>query len=111
MNGDQRWIADAFLAELSTVKLNEQPPMHVIDKRLLLAGMVLTEVPGDDPEEVALRAQAETLRDLYRDPTDPVGVVNRYIAAQRAYLDLLKSMLKARGLQLPDEAGDTPDSH
>jgi hypothetical protein len=92
MNPDQRWIADAFLDELDTLKVNELPPMHVVDRRLAHCEMVLTEIPGDDPEEIALRANAEAVRDLCREPRD-LEVIQRYISTRRAHLELLRSLL------------------
>lgn len=91
MNRDQRWIANAFLHELDRVKFYEQPRMHTIDRRLALAEMVLTEIPGDDPEEIALRADAEALRELCWDPTN-VNVIARYLEARAAHANLLKSV-------------------
>lgn len=54
MNSDQRWIVGALLDELQTLKFNEPPPMHTVNHRLALIDMVLTEVAGNDIEELSL---------------------------------------------------------
>jgi hypothetical protein len=91
MNSDQRWIVDAFEAELAAIKFSEPQPMWDADRRLALADMILTELPGDDPEELAIRAEAEALWALCFNPTDR-DVIERYLATRRAHLELLQSV-------------------
>lgn len=91
MNSDQQWIVNAFLKELEGLKFTGTEPLYKVDRKLKLAEMVLTEIPGDDPEEIALRATAEAVRDLCLLPTDK-EVIERYLSTRRAHLDLLKSV-------------------
>ena len=44
MNRDQRWITDAFLAELENLKRGESAPMDVTSKRLAMCDMILTDL-------------------------------------------------------------------
>jgi hypothetical protein len=92
VNSDQRWIADAFEAELQGLKLSEPPAMSTADRRLALCDMILTEVGGDDPEELAIRAEAEALWGLCFSPTDR-GAIERYLIARRAHVDLVRAVL------------------
>jgi hypothetical protein len=59
MNRDQKWIVTKFLESLTDIKLRESESAHKIDYRLQLAEMVTTELPGDDIEDLAHRADAE----------------------------------------------------
>ena len=93
MNNDQKWIADAFLKELEGVKFTEEEPLYKSDRRLQLAEMVLTEIPGDDLDELAIRATAEAYRDLWHSPGDPKAI-EHYLEVRRAHLDILKSLLR-----------------
>jgi hypothetical protein len=88
MNSDQKWIVEAFLKSLIGIKLRGPEPGHKIDLRLQLAEMVLTELPGDDLEELANRAHAEALRDVYL-TTDPQRH-ERYEQELRAYIKMLE---------------------
>jgi CHAD domain-containing protein len=63
----------------------------VDDRRLRLAEMVLTEIPGDDFGEMALRDIAEAVQELCFSPRDR-DVIERYLGARRAHLDALKSL-------------------
>jgi hypothetical protein len=90
MNRDQRWIADSFEAELAAIKFSQPQPMWVADRRLALADMILTELPGDDLEELAIRAEAEAVWALCFSPTDR-GVIERYLSTRRAHLELLQA--------------------
>lgn len=95
MNSDQRWIVDAFLKSLQDMQFREPEPPHKIDLRLQLAGMVLDELPGNDLEELASRAHAEALRDVYL-TTDPQRH-ERYEQELRAYIEVLKSIEQNTG--------------
>jgi hypothetical protein len=90
MNRDQRWIVNAFQTALEDLKPFEVEPAHRVDMRLQLAEMVLAEVAGDDPEELANRADAEAVRDLYLS-TNP-NAKQRYVEVRSAHLELLKSL-------------------
>lgn len=91
MNKDQVWIAAAFLAELEGMKFSESEPLYKSDRRLKLAETVLTEIPGDDLDELALGATAEAYRDLWHSPTDP-DAIEHFLEVRRAHLDVLKSI-------------------
>lgn len=90
MNSDQKWIVNAFLESLIGMQFRRPEPPHKIDLRLQLAEMVLTELPGNDLEELANRAHAEALRDVYL-TTDPQRH-ERYEQELRAYIKVLKSV-------------------
>ena len=78
MNNDQQWVVDGFLDEIQTIKFTDEEPLYKLDRRQKLAEMVLTELPGDDPEELALRGVAEAVRDLCLSPGDP-DVITPYL--------------------------------
>jgi len=66
---DVRWIVRHFLAELEKVDLRDtNPPLHILNYRLALADMLLTEVDDTDLECIAVRALAERIRDLCLTP-------------------------------------------
>jgi hypothetical protein len=89
MLANTRWVVDSFLAELSSLRLRDiAPAMHVVERRLLLADMVLAEVGEDDLECLAIRAMAECLVSLCWTPTD-LEVIGDYLAARQAYLEVL----------------------
>jgi hypothetical protein len=90
MNRDQKWIVTKFLESLTGMKLKETEPAHKVDYRLQLAEMVLTELPGNDIEELAHRGNAEAVRDFYLMP-DPERH-ERFERAMRAYVDTLESL-------------------
>lgn len=92
MNNDQQWVVDGFLDEIQTIKFTEEEPLYKLDRRQKLAEMVLTELPGDDPEELALRGVAEAVRDLCLSPGDP-DVITPYLEVRRAHVDVLKSLI------------------
>jgi hypothetical protein len=92
MKPDHRWITDAFLTELEGIKFTEPEPLYKSDRRLKLAEMVLTEIPGDDLEELAVCAVAEAYRDLWHSPSDR-DAIEHYLEIRRAHLDVLKSLL------------------
>jgi hypothetical protein len=95
MRTGQRWVVDAFLAELGTIKLNEPDwPAHVVEHRMVLASMVLLEVELDDPECFALRGIAWAVLDLARWPAD-VATVERYLQARRCHVDVLQAAFDA----------------
>lgn len=87
MNSDQKWIAGALLDALQTLKPNETPPMHTVNHRLALIDMVLTEVAGNDIEELSLLAIAESAQDLCLDSGDP-DAIDRYRAALCAAVEI-----------------------
>jgi hypothetical protein len=91
MNNDQRWIADAFLKDLEGIQFSDHEPLYKSDRRLKLAEMVLMEIPGNDLDELALRATAEAYRDLWHSQGD-IEAVEHYIAMRRAHLEILKSV-------------------
>lgn len=86
MNNDQRWIVRSFLNSLVDLKLGYSEPSHRIHYRLLVAEMVLDELPGNDIEELAHRAHADALRDLYL-TTDP-NRHDRYEKALNALIEI-----------------------
>jgi hypothetical protein len=89
MSPHTREVVRAFLNELSTLRLKDtEPAMHVVERRLLLADMVLSEVGEDDLECLAIRAMADCLINLCWTPTD-LDVVGDYLAARQAYLEVL----------------------
>jgi hypothetical protein len=90
-----RWVVDEFLRELGGVRLTElDVQAHVVERRMSLAAMVLTEVPNDDPECFALRGLAGAVVDLCRWPAD-VATVEQYLSAKRAYRDVLRAAYDA----------------
>lgn len=92
MTPHTRDLVRAFLAELSSLRLADTaPPMHVVERRLLLADMVLTEVGEDDLECLAVRALADAVTNLCWTPMAP-EVVDDYLSARRAYLEVLVSV-------------------
>jgi hypothetical protein len=91
MNNDQKWIADAFLSELEGIKFSEPEPLYKSDRPLQLAEMVLAEIPGEDLDELALRATAEAYRGLWHSPGD-WDAIEHYLEVRRAHLDVLKSL-------------------
>jgi hypothetical protein len=90
MNSDQQWIVRSFLKSLGDIETREPEPPHRIDLRLQLADMVLTELPGNDPDEVAVRAFVCALRDVYL-TTGPQRH-ERCDMALRGCIDVLKSL-------------------
>lgn len=91
MSPHTRELVCAFLDELSSWALKDTaPPMHVVERRLLLAEMVLTEVGQDDLECLALRALADATVNLCWTPMDPV-IVSDYVSARQAYLEVVES--------------------
>jgi len=66
---ETRCVVDKFLDDLGRIDVREPDPLHVINDRLALAAMVLTEVEEDDLEGLALLALAERTRDLCFEPT------------------------------------------
>lgn len=94
IGSNTRWLVDAFLAELDAVKLNEpDAPAHVVDRRAKLAGMVLAEVPNDDPECFALRGLAAAVIELCS-AWEP-ATLERYLAARTTYRDVLRAAYDA----------------
>jgi hypothetical protein len=94
IGSNTRWLVDAFLAELDSVKLNEPaPPAHVVDRRAKLAAMMLAEVPNDDPECFALRGLAAAVIDLCAS-WEP-ATVERYLGARATYRDVLQAAYDA----------------
>jgi hypothetical protein len=91
MKDGTREVVRTFLEELGTVPFTEDEPLYRIDRRLLLAAMVLAEVRDDDLEGMALRSLAEVTREQCLSPTDP-EVVGRFIAARQAHLDVVKEL-------------------
>ena len=89
MQDGTRDVVRTFLDELGTVPFTEDEPLYRIDRRLLLAEMVLAEVRDNDVEGMALRSLAEVAREQCLSPTDR-EVVGRFIAARRAHLDVVK---------------------
>lgn len=93
MTPHTRDLVRAFLDELSGLSLKDTaPPMHVVERRLLLAGMVLDEVGRDDLECLAMRALADATTNLCWTPMDP-DTVEDYVSARRTYLEILESAL------------------
>lgn len=88
--GTREYVVRPFLAELAVVRLNQSVPLYVVQRRILLAEMVLADVPGDDPEEMAIRGRADALIDLCWSPRD-LDVIERYLSAGQTHLDLLRS--------------------
>lgn len=90
-----RWVVEAFLCELDGVRLNASDwPCHVVDRRTVLASMVLTEVSNDDPECFALRGLATAVIDLARQPAD-VDQIAQFLSARVAYRDVLRAAFDA----------------
>jgi hypothetical protein len=87
MNSTQEWILAEFLKSLADIKLFTPEPLHRIALRLQLADMVLSELPGNDVVEVASRAHAEALRDLYL--TDDPRRRERYEEELRAFTSVV----------------------
>jgi hypothetical protein len=71
MTPHTRELVKSFLEELDKVRLTDQPPMHVVSRRLALASVIREDVPGDDLEELAVRAEADALTDLCWVPRTP----------------------------------------
>ncbi|WP_137147543.1 hypothetical protein [Mycolicibacterium sp. CR10] len=92
MTPHTRDLVQSFLDELSGLRLKDTaPPMHVVERRLLLAGMVLEEVGRDDLECLAVRALAEATTNLCWTPMDP-DTVQDYVSARQAYLEVVQSV-------------------
>lgn len=92
MSPHTRELVRAFLDELSAWRLKDTAPaMHVVERRLLLADMVLDEVGRDDLECLAVRALADAAVNLCWTPMDP-DTVEDYLSARRAYVEVLTSV-------------------
>lgn len=93
MRSGQRWVADAFLAEVDRVKLNDPPDLARQDRLLRLARMVVVELVDEtDGEAAALVRFADVVDRYCFDPTDPLMVLE-FVAARQAYCDALAARL------------------
>lgn len=90
MNRDQRWITDAFLAELENLKRGESAPMDVTSKRLAMCDMILTELDDADPEQMAWLATASAFQEVCLDPMNP-DVIDQFRAVLNAHAELLRA--------------------
>lgn len=95
MRSGQRWVADAFLAAVNEVKLNDPMglPMPKSDELLRLARMVVIELIDEtDEESAALVHLAEVVDQWVWDKTNPLLVLG-FVAARRRHARALAAEL------------------
>lgn len=88
MSPHTRDLVSEFVAELAGVQFDAVQPLHRVERIMLLAEMVLTEVAGDDLEEMAVRSLASAAVDVCLSPEDP-EVVRQFLAVRRMHLNVV----------------------
>ncbi|WP_322860107.1 hypothetical protein U8D42_12770 [Mycobacterium europaeum] len=97
MRSGQRWVADAFLAAVGEIKLNEPTglPLYKIDELLRLARMLAVELIDEtDAESLALLELTDVVDQWCWDSTNPLLIL-RFLAARRAHCDTLAAEFNA----------------
>lgn len=88
MTQTTRDVVVAFLDSLDGVRFRADEPLPRVERRLILANMLLAEVGSDDLEEIALLDLAEVTRELCLSPQD-IDVVTRFRNARRCHLEVV----------------------